>query len=76
MTPIESENGLLLESPHVKESKTVLDSRFHAMDSGFQVLVSSLCKWNLESGFQSLVGILDSLRCILDSKAHDFGFHM
>ena len=25
-------------SPHVKESKTVLDSRFHDMDSGFQVL--------------------------------------
>ena len=25
-------------SAHVKESKTVLDSRFHAMDSGFQVL--------------------------------------
>ena len=29
---------------------------FHAVDSGFQVLDSSLCQWNLDSGFQSLVG--------------------
>ena len=42
--------------PHVKESKTVLDSGFHAVDSGFQVLDSSFCQWNLDSGFQSLVG--------------------
>ena len=26
------------------------------MDSGFQVLDFSLCQWNLDSGFQSLVG--------------------
>ena len=26
------------KTPHVKESKTVLDSEFHAMDSGFQSL--------------------------------------
>ena len=37
-------------------SKTVLDSGFHAVDSGFQVLDSSLCQWNLDSGFQCLVG--------------------
>ena len=50
---------------------TVLDSGFHAVDSGFQVLNSSLshwnffvillfhfiCHWNLGSGFQSLKGI-------------------
>ena len=38
--------------PHVGESKT----GFHSMDSGFQVLDSSLCQWNLDPGFQSLVG--------------------
>ena len=29
---------------------------FHAVDSGFQVLDSSFCQWNLDSGFQSFVG--------------------
>ena len=39
------------ESPHVMISKTVLDS-------GFQVLYSSsLGQWNLDSRFQSLVGL-------------------
>ena len=42
--------------PHVRESKTVLDSGFHTVDFGFQVLDSSICQWNLKSGFQSLVG--------------------
>ena len=48
-------------SPCVKEFKTVLDPRFDAVDSGGQVLDSSLCQWNLDSGFQSLVdsGILE-----------------
>ena len=44
-------------SPHVGRTKTDLDSGFHAVDSGFQVLDSSSCKGNLDSGFQSeLVG--------------------
>ena len=43
-------------SPHVRESKTSWDSGFHAVDSGFQALDSSLGQWNLDSGFQSLVG--------------------
>ena len=42
------------------------------MDSGFQVLDSSLFQWNLDSTFHSLVGYLSS---ILDSKALDSGFH-
>ena len=29
---------IIHKSPHVRESKTVLDSGFHAIDSGFQVL--------------------------------------
>ena len=43
-------------SPHLRGSKTVLDSRFHSVDSGFQVLDLGLCQWNLDSGFQSLMG--------------------
>ena len=29
---------LRTQSPHIRESKTVLDSRFHTVESGFQVL--------------------------------------
>ena len=36
---------------HVREPKTVLDSGFHAVDSGIQVLNASLCQWNLDSIF-------------------------
>ena len=38
------------------EYTTVLDSGLHAVDSRFQVLDSSLCQCNLDSGFQFLVG--------------------
>ena len=40
-------------SPYVRESKTVLDS-------GFQALDSSLCQWDLDSEFQYLGRIPDS----------------
>ena len=43
-------------SPHVRESKTVLDSGSQAVDFGFQIVDSSQCQWSLDSGFQSLVG--------------------
>ena len=33
-------------SPRARESMTVLDCGFHAVDSGFQVLNSSLSHWN------------------------------
>ena len=42
--------------PHGRESKTVLDSGFHLVYSGFPLLDSSLCLWNLDSGFQSSMG--------------------
>ena len=42
--------------PYVRESRTVLYSGFHTADSGFQVLDSSICQWNLDSEFQLLVG--------------------
>ena len=41
--------------PYVRESRTVLYSGFHTVDSGFQVLDSSICQWNLDSEFQLLV---------------------
>ena len=46
----------IIASLHVGESKTVLDSGFYAVDSGFQELDCSHCQWNLDSVFQSLVG--------------------
>ena len=33
-----------------------MDSEIHAEDSGFQVLDSRIFQWNLNAGFQSLVG--------------------
>ena len=38
-----------------KQFFIVLDSGLHAADSGFLVL-DSVCQWNLDSRFQSLVG--------------------
>ena len=32
------------DSPHIRESKSVLDSGFLAVDSGFQVLDSGICQ--------------------------------
>ena len=64
-------------SPHVREPKTVLDSGFHAVNSGFQALDSSLCQWNLGSGFKSLEGLRIPKHGIADSTSNfpDSGFH-
>ena len=63
-------------SPLVRESKTLLDSGFHAVDSGFQLLDSR--SFSVELGFQIRIvrGIPDSYTCIPDSKAQDSGFQM
>ena len=55
-------------SPHVRESKTVLDSGFHAVDSGFQLLGSR--SYRVELGFQIAIvsGIPDSHSCIPDPR--------
>ena len=45
----------LLVSSIARESKTVLDYGFHAANSGSHLLDSSLCQWNLDFEFQSLV---------------------
>ena len=52
------------ESHQVRESKTVLDSGFHAMDSGLQVLYSGFFisgTWILHSNRQWDSGFLDSI---------------
>ena len=64
---------LFVTSPNVRESKAVLDSEFHALDAGLQD--PSLCQGKLDSVFQIVGGIPDSLSCILDFKAQDSGFH-
>ena len=65
---------LITRPPRVRESKIVLHSGFHAMDSGF-----------LGTGFRFFVrgtwipdtisGILESLSCIPYSKVPDSGFY-
>ena len=59
---------------NVRESKIVLDSRSHFLDSRFQAL-----KWrNLDSGLQSLVTFQIPKPMILDSRSKmfpDCGFH-
>ena len=63
-------------SPHVRESKTVLDSGFNFVSSGFQVLLST--SFSVELGFRIPIvnGIPDSYSCIPDSNAHDSRLHM
>ena len=64
-------NTIREESPHVTESKTGLDSGFHALNSGFPVLDSRpLVKFGFWIPIFSRVP--DSLSCIPDSKAQNF----
>ena len=58
---------------HCPGQSWILDS---TPDSVFQVLDSTLCQWNLDSGFQSFVGFRISLSCIdiPDSKAQGSRF--
>ena len=63
---------------NVRESKIVSDSRFHAIDTRFHALNSSLCWWDLDSGLQSLVRFQIPKSMILDSTGkifRDSGFH-
>ena len=59
----------------VRESKTVLDSGLHALDSKFQLLDSRSFSVELGSWIPIVIGILDSYSCIPDSKSQDSGFH-
>ena len=66
---------LFVTLPNLRESKAVLDSEFHALHAGLQVLDPSLCQGKSDFVFQIVGGIPDSLSCILDFKAQDSGFH-
>ena len=57
-------------SSHVRKPRTVLDSGFHNVDTGFRYLSVELGLWIPIVG-----GIPDSLSCIPDSKSQDFGSH-
>ena len=61
---VSSEN--IIVSPHGRESKTVLDSGFQAVNFGFQMLDSTL---SVTLGFR-----IPIVSRILDSKARDSGF--
>ena len=54
--PMKIEWVFISRAHHVRESKTVLDSGFHAVGSRFKTLNFSLCQRNLDSGFLSLMG--------------------
>ena len=56
---------MFVVSPRVKDSRTVLDSRFQELDF-------SLCQQNLDSRIPSLGGIPDFLRCSPDSISKIF----
>ena len=59
--------GLSAVSPHIRESKTILDSAFHAMNSRFHLLDS----WIFVNG----TWIPDFRSCIPDFKVQKSGFH-
>ena len=61
---------LFYTSPNVRESKTLFDSAFHAVDSRFQVLNYRL--FASGSGISIIIGIPDFLRSILDYKNPGF----
>ena len=59
----------------IRESKTVLDCRFQATDSGFQGLDSGFLSVELGFLIPMVSGIPDSLSCIPDSsESQDSGF--
>ena len=64
----------ILNSTHVRQSKTVLGSAFHAMDSGYFQKIDSRGTWRLH-WIPILSRIPDSLSCIPDSKVQDPGIH-
>ena len=51
----------------MRESKKVLDSVFHAVDSGFHQLVPEFLSVELRFRIRMISGIPESLSCIPDS---------
>ena len=68
---------LVSSSPHGRESKTVLDSGFHAVDSGTKDRIPErLCQWKLGFRIQIVSGIPDSLSLFRSTSTNfpDFKF--
>ena len=64
-------NHSLRRSPHVRESKTILDSGFHAVDSRFQILLNSCYGFHFGLSY----GFFASGVRIPESNSYwDFGF--
>ena len=66
---------LTYQSLDIRESKTVLDSGFHTMNSRFQVLDSKFFVSGTWIPNSIVSGIPDFLRFILDSNVWDSRFH-
>lgn len=68
---------MLYSLPLVRESRTVLNSGFHAVDFRFQLLDSEFFVSGSRIPDSTLVGfqIPHSYSCILNSKAQDSGFY-
>ena len=62
-------------SPHIRESRTVLDSGFHAVNSGSQVLDSKFFVSGTWIPNSIVGGIPDFLWCIPRSNVQDSRFH-
>ena len=56
------------KSPYVRESRTVLDSGFHTVDSGFQVFGFQYLSVELVLWIPIVIRVPDSLSCIPDSQ--------
>ena len=68
-------NSFHKTSPRVKESKTVLDSGLHAVDSGFQLLDSR--SFSVELGFRIPTAIFRNPRPkIPDSTSKNFPYSL
>ena len=63
-----------MESPHVRESKIVLDSGFHTANSELQEL-AWIPVFVSGTWIPIFTEIPDSLSCIPDSKTHYSGFY-
>ena len=73
--PVQTKQDKRIFRPIYRESGTVLDSGFHDVDSGFQALDSCICQWNLDSGFQPLVGFRNPWAVFRIPKTQDSGSH-
>ena len=63
------------KSPYVRESRTVLDSGFHTVDSGFQLFGFQYLSVELVFWIPIVIRVADSSSCTPDSKTPGSGIH-